>query len=88
MPKNQKKFSEQKIESNKVYEDSGVHLCYDCIKAETETCPIYEGITAIIDKYFDDAKIIFQVPECEFFVADPSIKDSIDSDDHDLDVSL
>ena len=64
MPKNKHKTNEQKIDSHKVYEESGIHLCYDCVKAETETCPIYEGITGIIDKYFDQAKIIFQVSEC------------------------
>jgi hypothetical protein len=56
------------------YEHSKIHLCYDCAKAEAGTCPIYEGITQIIDEHFDMAKVIFQVPECEYFLPQKSMK--------------
>jgi hypothetical protein len=45
-----------------------IHLCWDCVKAADESCSIYEGITEIINEYFEEVKIIFNVPECEFFL--------------------
>ncbi|MHA2104911.1 MAG: hypothetical protein ACW981_15900 [Candidatus Hodarchaeales archaeon] len=38
------------------------------MKAEASICKIYEGITKIIDDNFDMIKIMFQIPECEYFV--------------------
>ena len=51
-----------------LYKEEKVHLCYDCVKAEASICRIYEGITKIIDDNFDMTKIMFQIPECEYFV--------------------
>jgi len=47
---------------------SEIHLCWDCAKAADGSCDIYEGITKIIDTYFDETKILFNIPECEFFI--------------------
>lgn len=52
----------------KVALSSEVHLCWDCVKAADGSCPIYEGMTRIIEDYFEETKILFQVPECEFFL--------------------
>jgi hypothetical protein len=57
-----------------VYKEEDVHLCYDCVKAEAGTCKIYEGLTKIIDDHFDYTKILFQIPECEYFVPEDSSK--------------
>jgi len=57
-----------------VYDENNIHLCYDCVLAESETCKIYEGITKIIDDNFHNTKILFQVPECEDFIPEDASK--------------
>lgn len=48
-----------------------VHLCWDCKKAGIPgTCNIYESLTNIIEENFDNVKILFSIPECEFFEED------------------
>jgi hypothetical protein len=44
------------------------HLCYSCAKASDTSCSAYETITQIIDDNFENIKIYFQVPECEFYL--------------------
>ncbi len=41
------------------------HLCWDCAKATDYSCPVYEGITQIIEENFEEKKIYFQIKECD-----------------------
>ena len=64
--------SKDKFSSN-----SNVHLCWDCINARIpNSCDIYESITGIIENNFDEIKIIFNIPECNYFEEDKQIKDN------------
>ena len=49
-------------------QSSDTHLCWDCVKAADASCPIYEGIIGIIEEYFEETKILFKIPECDFFI--------------------
>ena len=44
------------------------HLCYDCAKAMDYSCPVYEGITEIIENNFETKKIYFQIKECDEYI--------------------
>ena len=50
--------------------DTVPHLCWDCRKAEDQSCLVYNELTAIVEDNFDQIEIRFQVPNCQFFEKD------------------
>ena len=46
------------------------HLCYTCAKAESGTCSIYEDLVKIVEDHFNYVKIMFHIPECEYYISD------------------
>ncbi|MHA2232029.1 MAG: hypothetical protein ACXAB4_06040 [Candidatus Hodarchaeales archaeon] len=44
-----------------------IHLCWDCRKAEDQTCLVYNQLVGCVEDNFDQIEIHFQVPSCEFF---------------------
>jgi hypothetical protein len=47
--------------------ESNIHLCWDCRKADDQSCLIYNQLVAIVEDNFDRIEIQFRVPSCEFF---------------------